>query len=327
MSFTSRLNSLFWNSLLRLRSQHTFKTITKTPRSNIIFPATLSFSIFTWLGFDNKVNTPEDDLINAIKYSVLFIQRNEYDKAERLLHVTLRQAQMLHNQLGVTYIYDVMANLALQRNQLDKAKSLFVSVAQRLMADGATEDDLNFIQISIKLARISHLKKEFDVAKLGFDWCMKKLEAALNKDTTSDGIQLMAITEDWYGRLLLDTNELENGLNMMKKALERMRKLESVDMEHIVVQLNDLGTVCERVDRLDDSIAYIKEAIKHGETIDDMDDLGIMYVNLGRLYLKKKMFDEARKNCGYGWKLAKDTKNTEIKNEAAACIKEVRSMS
>lgn len=171
---------LLWNRISRIKfERRTFTrfSIPKVFPNQTTLPCALGFSLFTWLGFQTKLSA-EDELIQTIKHCILFIQRLEYEKAEQLLHIALRQAQQIHHQLGITYIYDVMANLALEREQLDKAKQLFVSVTQRVMADGATEDDPRVIHISIKLARISHLKKEYSTAQLGYDWSIKKLADA-----------------------------------------------------------------------------------------------------------------------------------------------------
>lgn len=92
--------------------------------------------------FKSDDETPEDKLIMNIKRSVLSMQRGEYKKAESMLHLALRMAQDLNHKDGITYIFDLMANLALECEQFSKAKKLFVSVMQRLMQDGYKEDDI-----------------------------------------------------------------------------------------------------------------------------------------------------------------------------------------
>ncbi|XP_049877001.1 tetratricopeptide repeat protein 19 homolog, mitochondrial [Pectinophora gossypiella] len=317
-----------WSRLSKVKVS--FKTVPvamfyKMPNRNIAVPATLGFSIFTWLGFDKKLSA-EDELILTIKHCVLFIQRSEYEKAEQLLHIALRQAQQMQHELGVTYIYDVMANLALEREQLEKAKKLFIAVSQRIMAQGATEDDSRVVHLSVKLARISHLQKEYTTAQLGYDWCLQKLNNAFLQEP-SDGIKkLIALTEDWYARLFLDCGKEELALKFMKSALDRMKEIPDVEKEHIVIQLNDIGTVCDKLGKDDESISYFQEAINLGKTL-EMDDLGTMYINLGRVYLKKNLLDQARKCCGYGWRLGFTAKKDDIKQEAEACIKQINSMS
>lgn len=296
----------------------------KVPFSRTAVPCTLGFSLFTWLGFNKKLSA-EDELIKTIKHCVLFSQRGEYEKAEQLLHVALRQAQQMRNELGITYIYDIMANLALEREQLDKAKQLFVAVTQRIMAEGAKEDDPRVIHISAKLARISHLKKEYSTAKLGYDWCLSKLKE-LPPKSLNEIEKLIALTEDWYGRLLVDYENSNKGLDLMISSLSRMEKLD-VEKEHIVIQMNDIATVCDRLEKYDEGISYLLQAIEIGKQLPDMNELGAVYVNLGRLYMKKMLLDKARKSCGTGWKLGVTAKNDDIKHEAELCFKEIKKLS
>lgn len=314
----TRRSRLAFNTTIR-RSQKT------VPRTNGTVPCLLGFSLFTWLGFDKKVSA-EDELIKTIKHCILFIQRDDFEKAEQLLHVALRQAQQIRHELGITYIYDVMANLALEREQLEKAKTLFISVSQRIMSGGVTEDDPQIVHISAKLARISHLQKEYPTAQLGYDWCLEKLNTILSKDPSNDNKKLLALTEDWYGRLFVDNNQCEQGVQLMIKALDHMRELGEVENEHIVYQLNDIGTVYERLGKHEESINYFNQAIQLGKSL-NMDDLGTMYVNIGQVYLKQSMLHEARKYCGQGWKLGAQYKNDDVKKEAESCIKQIKSLS
>lgn len=82
------------------------------------------------------------------------MQKEEFKKAEQLLHVALRQAQSIQHYDGVTYVYDVMANLAFQVGEYKKAETLFVSVMQRLIAGGTPKDDIKIIHMSLKLAKL-----------------------------------------------------------------------------------------------------------------------------------------------------------------------------
>lgn len=98
--------------------------------------------LMSFLKGENKDETPEDKLIMTIKRGILCIQREQYDKAEQMLHVALKMAQDLQNRDGVVYIYDTLANLAMQNQQFAKAEKLFVSVMQYLMGAGTEETDI-----------------------------------------------------------------------------------------------------------------------------------------------------------------------------------------
>lgn len=110
----------------------------------------LTGGVLSFLSKSNEEETPEDKLIMNIKRSILCMQREEFGKAEKMLHLALRMAQDLNNKDGITYIYDLMANLALQVEQFAKAKKLFVTVMQRLLQDGYQEDDNKVLKCDYK---------------------------------------------------------------------------------------------------------------------------------------------------------------------------------
>lgn len=64
------------------------------------------WSLLTGTDEDSE-ETPEDKLIMNIKRGILNIQRGEYKKAEKMLHIALKMAQDLQHHDGITYIYDV----------------------------------------------------------------------------------------------------------------------------------------------------------------------------------------------------------------------------
>lgn len=105
-------------------------------------PIIIAANIFSLFKKDDEEETPEDKMIMAIKRSILCIQKEEYAKAEQMLHLALRMAQDLKSKDGVTYIYDVMGNLAMERGHFIKAEKLFVDVMKRLFGDGLKEDDI-----------------------------------------------------------------------------------------------------------------------------------------------------------------------------------------
>jgi len=77
-----------------------------------------------------------------------------------MLHIALKLAQEQQNYDGVTYIYDVLANLAYEQGEYKKAEKLFVSVMQRLLPMGVSKTDNKMIHISLKLANIYKIQKD-----------------------------------------------------------------------------------------------------------------------------------------------------------------------
>lgn len=75
----------------------------------------ISSSFLSYLGFkksEEEIEKDQEELIMTIKRGVLSSLRNEYDKAEQIYHLALRNAETMKNDQAITYIYDLMANLA-----------------------------------------------------------------------------------------------------------------------------------------------------------------------------------------------------------------------
>lgn len=87
-------------------------------------------------------STPEGKLKTTLKRTILCIRRGEFDKAEQMAHLALRMAQDIQSYDGITLCFDVMANLAFDREQYEKAEKLFENVLQRLLQKGVSQDDI-----------------------------------------------------------------------------------------------------------------------------------------------------------------------------------------
>lgn len=170
--------------------------------------------------FSKDEETPEDKLTNNIKWSILYIQRGEHQKAEQMLHLALRMAQDLQNQEGITYVYDILANLAMERGEFKKAEKLFVTVMQRLLGDGSAQDDIKvsfhskrislhslctsqlielfqMLHISLKIAEIKFHSGDLASAEQGFKWTIEKLDKKLDElKDDSELLELWGISKD-----------------------------------------------------------------------------------------------------------------------------------
>lgn len=87
-------------------------------------------------------STPVGKLKTTLKRTILCIRKGEYAKAEQMAHLALRMAQDIQNYDGITFCYDVMANLAFETDQYEKAQKLFENVLQRLLQKGLPQDDI-----------------------------------------------------------------------------------------------------------------------------------------------------------------------------------------
>ncbi|KRT79706.1 Tetratricopeptide repeat-containing protein, partial [Oryctes borbonicus] len=281
----------------------------------------LAITILGWLGFDKTDEEKESELIMTLKRAVLSEQREEYNKAEQLLHVALRLAQQQQNQQGILYCYDLMANLAFNQLQLEKSEKLFVNVMQMLLSNGVPQDDLKVIHISLKLARICHLKAEGDRAELGYKWCLEKIEKQKNDDI--DAQTLYGVIQDWYAQFLLDRGDVKTSLIHLKEAYKTCCDLRGRKDSQSMLLLNDLGITCWRAGDLESAEDFLKQAIEIGSTMEDQSYVGIFLANLGLIYLQKGMFDIAKKYCKDAWTIGRKFNNTETVEQANYCFEQV----
>ncbi|EZA58174.1 hypothetical protein DMN91_011710 [Ooceraea biroi] len=279
------------------------------------------------LGIEDTSEEDVPEIILTIKRSILLIQKGQFDKAEQMLHLALRQAQTIQHYDAITYIHDAMANLAFDTGDYRKAQTLFKSVLQRLMSNGAAEDDMRVIHISLKMAKVLEHLKEPKTAEQGYQFCMEKLKERIEKDPEhKDAILLQGMTFDWYARMLLSQSRHTEAFNYFLQAYNICREMNGEEHEQTVVLLNDLGTVCYKQGNYDEAIKYLSAAAKIGKNLPDMVDLSWIHVNLGNVYLKKGLYDEARKSCLKGRKIAKAKDDNDSLLEADECLKEIKKL-
>lgn len=301
-----------------------FSHLDPQSKTNSRLWGTIMLSGFFGLFKEKEDEKSESELIKTIKRAVLLIQRDDFKGAEQLLHIALKLAQEQQNEDGVTYIYDLLANLAFAQGHFSTAEKLFVNVMQRLMVVGVTEDDLKINHMSLKLAKIYEEQKEDKKAEEGYKFCLKNLQGKVDASLEDhDAVMLWAMALDWYARFLLSKDRLDDALGNFEKAYELSLKLHGEMHEQTVVLLNDLGTICYLKGDHDNALNYLTKAIEIGKHLPNMEDFSSVYVNLGNIYMQQKMFDEAKKYCKEGWQNANRHKNSEGIHEATLCLKEL----
>lgn len=126
--------------------------------------------------------TPEGKLKTTLKRTILCIQKGEIKKAEQMGHLALRMAQEMQHYDGITFVYDLLGNLAYETNQFNKAENLFETVLKRLLQKGAPQDDTRILHLSLKVAQVVESQGKIDEANTNYIWTMKKLDDKLKRD-------------------------------------------------------------------------------------------------------------------------------------------------
>ncbi|XP_066253690.1 tetratricopeptide repeat protein 19 homolog, mitochondrial isoform X2 [Euwallacea similis] len=311
------LRNLIYPELSKYNKYFSFKS-----HSFLSRPILFAVSILTWLGFDQDEEEKESELIMTLKRAVLCTQREEYEKAEQMLHLALRIAQQQQNQQGILYCYDLMANLAFNTYNLDKAEKLFVTVLQLLLGGGIPEDDIKVIHISLKLARICQLKANIERADIGYKWCLEQIEHH-DKDN-EDAKLLYGVINDWYAQYLLDIGNSAQALMHLNEAYKVCNEIEGINSEKSMLLLNDLGITSFRAEDYNRAEKFLQEAINVGNKLEDKSHLGVIHANLGLILLQKGIYKEAEKSCNEGKKLGKLYEHTESIEQSNYCLDQLK---
>ncbi|CAK9817031.1 Tetratricopeptide repeat protein 19 homolog, mitochondrial [Anthophora plagiata] len=263
----------------------------------------------------------------TIKRSILLIQKEEFLKAEQMLHIALRQAQTLQHYDGITYVYDVMANLAYNTDDFKKAEKLFLSVLKRLVAKGIPENNLAIIHISLKIADICDKKGDIEKAETGYKFCLEHLQSYLTKDSENkDVLQLLGLNLEKYASMLFSQSRYTAAHKYFIQAYDICIKINGEENEQTVILLNDLGSVNYMLQNYDKAVEYLTKAAEIGKKFPDMIDLGFIHVNLGNTLIEKGLYEEAKINCSKGERLAKNENNEKSMTEAKKCLEKIRGL-
>jgi len=64
-------------------------------------------------------------------------------------------------RVGITHVYDLLANGAFMNKEYEKAKDLFTKVIERLIEQGDPKDDLKILHIGVKISKIYEVQKDY----------------------------------------------------------------------------------------------------------------------------------------------------------------------
>ncbi|KAH8413368.1 hypothetical protein KR009_010397 [Drosophila setifemur] len=287
------------------------------------FSAAFTFNLFG--GSDEKEETPEDKLVTTIKRSILCIQREQYDKAEQMLHLALRMAQDIQSKDGITYVYDIMANLAMEREQFKKAEKIFTDVMKRLFADGHNEESPKILHISSKIAHMSQLQGDLEKSFQGFTWTLEQLARLIEKmPDDKDILELYGLTKNWFGQLLMKQGKYAEARTIFKEAYDTLVEVYGAVNEAAVTILNNISVAYVNLERYAEARETLQLAMDLAKELKDDTQEGILQANLGLVFLREGLLSQAENACRLAWKMGKQHQNSDAIEQAEYCLNEIK---
>ncbi|XP_074869693.1 tetratricopeptide repeat protein 19, mitochondrial isoform X2 [Carettochelys insculpta] len=247
------------------------------PSPGAVLAAVAAFSLFSRNAEEEKETQEgenaetEDTIIFLLKKAKLSIMKGELEEAEQILHQAVGLAHQSGNKRAIIYTYDLMANLAFLRGQLDSAEKLFKAAMSFLLAGGMKQDDNAIIEMSLKLASIYAAQNQHKLAHAGYEFCILTLDekVAKCKDLTEDILPaeekantrlLLGLCLDSYGRYLLAHKQLPEAQRMYERALQISREVQGETHPQTVVLMSDLATVLDARGLYDAAYVHGKRA-------------------------------------------------------------------
>lgn len=169
------------------------------------------------------------------------------------------------------------------------------------------------------------MKKDYEKAELGFVWCLETIKKHLNVDN-KEALLLNALIKDWYANFLLDRGRYEDCLIHLEDAYRIFTEIEGKNNEKTMVLLNDLATANWHVGNLDNAQKQLTEALSIVNKINDVENFGFLYANLGMIKLQQGFVKEAKKYCKEAWRVGKKQNDNDTMDQAKYCFDEINKL-
>lgn len=285
--------------------------------------------LLIWLGFIDDYENRENPFILTIKRGILCTQRKEFESAEIILHSALKMAQDLDYELAETYIFDLLANNAFQKEDFKTAQKLFIEVLKRIISKGMKPNEEPIIEISIKLATIYSKTEDFTKCEEGFRFCLseqnKRVEPFIHKSLDQltkeeiNSLALWGMCLDYYAKHLSSIGRFSEALDHYKSALSVCQQINGNTHPQTLVLMNDTAATLIHLNDYENALAYLKKAID-GAIRTDSEDLALFYYNIGSIYLTQCNYDLAQISCRESLNYSLQLKDKVLEKKARECL-------
>uniref|UniRef100_A0A8C9AT69 Tetratricopeptide repeat protein 19, mitochondrial n=1 Tax=Prolemur simus TaxID=1328070 RepID=A0A8C9AT69_PROSS len=255
----------------------------------------------------------EAEIIQLLKRAKLSIMKDEPEEAELILHDALRLAYQRNNKKAITYTYDLMANLAFIRGQLENAEQLFKATMSYLLGGGMKQEDNAIIEISLKLASIYAAQNRQEFALAGYEFCISTLEEKIEREkelaedmSAEDRANthlLLGMCLDACARYLLFSKQPSQAQRMYEKALQISEEIQGERHPQTIVLMSDLATTLDAQGHFDEAYIYMQRAsdlarqINHPELHMVLSNLAAILMHRERYTQAKEIYQEALKHA------------------------------
>ncbi|XP_023575083.1 tetratricopeptide repeat protein 19, mitochondrial isoform X2 [Octodon degus] len=270
---------------------------------------------------EDAADEAEAEIIRLLKRAKLSIMKDEPEEAELILHDALRLAYQSDNKKAITYTYDLMANLAFIRGQLENAEQLFKATMSYLLGGGMKQEDNAIIEISLKLASIYAAQNRQEFALAGYEFCISTLEEKIEREKglAEDAMSeekanthlLLGMCLDSCARYLLFSKQPSQAQRMYEKALQISEEIQGERHPQTIVLMSDLATTLDAQGHFDEAYVYMERASELARQINHP-ELHMVLSNLAAILIHRDQNTYHMAKGNYGKKYFKNLKGTKV---------------
>lgn len=293
---------------------------------------TLAFlPCMTYVSKENESSFSESDIEDNIAHLMILariaLEKGDTERAEAILQMGAKICDDHKIQFGIPQIYDILTTIALTEGDVEKAEGLLVTVIEKLIQQGMTENNHHIIDFKLRLARIYSSYSENDLAEIGFKTCLESQKAKIMAgDTSTRSGMLYVNIMFWYGVHMIRNERYSNAKQMLDTAYAYSNQIKGLSPYQEMVILYTLSDLNLELGEYDIALHKMQSALMLGKGISSS-DLPRCYVKLSKIYMKMGVFDQAKSSAEEAAKLARIFNKIDVVEEANTIIKDLAIMS
>jgi len=264
-------------------------------------------------GFEKDHN----DLSRQIDEATQLVEEGNTAGAKNAILDILKWSKREHVQEKV----DKVANLAFIVGEYDKARALFTDALTSLQQEGVDENNPRVLQIKLKLAQISQQLAQDSKAEEEYKQCKEMVGIKYGEDGGKWAELWIQILES-YADFRAKMGDWEAAVDNLSTAYDASVRVNGEVHENSLVLLRNLGNICLQRGDVDKAIGYLDKASNLGQHFPNSKILSSIHVSLGKTYLQRGLFKQARDHCDSALNTATMHLQQDHLRNASQCIME-----
>ncbi|XP_072794563.1 tetratricopeptide repeat protein 19, mitochondrial isoform X3 [Vicugna pacos] len=228
----------------------------------------------------------EAEIVQLLKRAKLSIMKDELEEAELLLHDALRLAFKSNNKKAVTYTYDLMANLAFIRGQLENEDNVIIEISLKLASIYAAQNRALLFGCDKGKGKVPELERK----SCPF-W--KQCSVSSLVEEKADTQLLLGMCLDACARYLLLSERPSRAQRMYERALQISEEILGERHPQTIVLMSDLATTLDAQGRFDEACVHAQRASDLARQMEHP-ELHVLLSNLAAVLMHREQYAQAR---------------------------------